>query len=121
MFDVNLVVEKGASKYCNQSGSSITRPRRGTFIPKISVEEAIISLTRKLIKDLVNEWQGEMILFYCRIQLLIINTYSPFRRKTRLNFFTLVNRGHDDPCLLGDYMHRTNPSAIGDRINNIWV
>ena len=27
---LNLVVEKGASKDCDQSGSSITRPRMGT-------------------------------------------------------------------------------------------
>ena len=57
-----------------------------------------------------------MVLFRRHVKLLIVDAYSPLRRKTRLNFFALVICHHGNPRLFGDNMHRADPWTVGDVI-----
>ena len=52
---------------------------------------------------------------------MIVDAYSPFHQNTHLKFFALVIRHHDDPYLLGDNMHQTDPWTIEDGINDTYI
>ena len=75
----------------------------------------------KSIKDLIDEWQREVIFLRRCIQLPIVDSNSPLRREACLNLLSFVIHGHRNSCLLGNHVHETNPLAIRYGIDDLFI
>ena len=74
--------------------------------------------TCQAFKHLINEWQGKMVIFGNLVQPPVVNADSPtLLHPSRNQLFLLIfDDGKAD--FLRDYLHRTHPLVVGDRIND---
>jgi len=77
-----------------------------------------VRFTCQAFKHLVNEWQGEMVLFGNLVQPPIVDADSPTFLNPSRNHLLFLIFYHGETGFLQDYLDGTHPLAVRDRIND---
>ena len=91
------------------------------IVARISIKEVEVTRSCQSVQDLVNEWEREVVVLGCGVQLSVVDVDSPLRQKACLDFLAfLVCRDHYS-CFLRNNVYRTHPLAIGYGVDDFCV
>ena len=106
---------------CKRSFFLVLRCNRDLVIPRVTVQETVILVTRQTFKHLINEGKWKMVLTSCSIQLPMVDANSDLHGKSSLDQLFVLVFHYGEIKFLWNRVDRTNPLAIKNGIDYLIV